>query len=381
MMIIVALVGYGIYINYTSGKHVAKMTAAQYVRVRGATVAYREIRPVIYFPAINLYAPKMSDMHFQLEGTITRIYVKQGDRVQPGQLLAEIVNNEMAAQVLQAEGKISSAESSVIRWGNMRNRYKMLEGIGGVSRQQIEEVESNLQSAQGELAASKAYRDQLVTRLGYQQLVAPYEGDILKIYHAPGAVVRSGDSLLLIGELSSLYFRSKIADSEFEQLQLLAGAAQIAIKSNELGDKAYAAVSQEAVNAGQASEFAVQITEVAPPPEVSASYRTVVFQINNAAGLLEPGTYHQAKIFPKEQRRVMAVPKEAIVEEKQQPTVFVIGADSRLELRHIKTGVRDENYVEVLEGVSENETVLISTDEDDEFSPGMKVRLVQAESQ
>jgi multidrug efflux pump subunit AcrA (membrane-fusion protein) len=55
----------------------------------------------------------------------------------------------------------------------------------------------------------------------------------------------------------------------------------------------------------------------------------------------------------------------------------VVCPDSRLEQRQIKTGIRDDKYVEVQSGVQENETVVL-VGIDDEFASGMKVQVIQA---
>lgn len=375
IMLIIVLVGYGIYVNYASSAHVAKLASSQYIRVVGAEAAYRDIRPTVELSAINLYSAKMSDVRFQIGGTIANIYVKSGERVRAGQLLGEIVNHELAAQVLQAEGKISAAEANAVKLDNTRIRYQNLEKLDAVSRQQAEEAVANAKAAAGELASARAYRDEVAARLQYQKITAPYDGFVLKIYQAPGAVVRGGDELFLIGELSSLYFSSRLASLELDQLQPTQGGLKLSVKRSEFrGGTNISGLS--AGNVGQVIDFDVQTAEVAHDQNPGLLYRNVIFHVNNPAGLLEPGTYHQVKVYRSSNRRVLTVPKEAVSTE-EQPSVLVITADSRVEKRLIKAGVKDENYVEVLDGLTEKDIVVIAGRDGSELEPGTKVQLVQ----
>ncbi|HBS61058.1 MAG TPA: hypothetical protein DEA44_17565 [Firmicutes bacterium] len=374
IILICLLAGYGIYVNVTSSAHVAKMTAAQYIRVKSAPVLFREITPAVYFPVVNIYSPNMLDVHFQLDGILTSIFVKPGDRVRTGQLLGEIVNNELLPEVLQAEGKVRAAEANAVQWNNTLRRYQILAAQNAISRQKLDEAVASLSAAEGELDSARAYHGAMVTRLGKQQIMAPCDGDVLQVYHAPGAVVRNGDSLVMIGELASLYFRNIAASDMLEQLQPLTGEFKLAVQRSGTMEKVYASALKG--DAGGGNDFDLQIAEISPPLDTPAQYRTVMYKINNASGLLEPGTYYQVKIYSTSKRRALCVPRDAIMGDAE-PFVFVVGPDSRLEQRPVRTGIRDDEYVEVQAGLAENETVVV-VGKYAEFVPGMKVHTIQA---
>ncbi|BBB90644.1 MAG TPA: efflux RND transporter periplasmic adaptor subunit [Methylomusa anaerophila] len=376
IVLIGLLAGYGIYVNATSSAHVAKMAAAQYVRVRSAPALIREIAPAVYFSVVNIYSPNMLDVHFELDGMLTKVFVKPGDRVRAGQLLGEIVNTELPSQLLQAEGKIHSSEATVVKWENTLRRYQALATQNAISQQQLDEASTSLKAAGGELTSARAYHGELITRLGKQQIVAPCDGDILQVYQGPGAVVRSGGSLVMIGELASLYFRNDVAGDILEQLQPLTGRFKLAVHRGDVMEKAYSSSLKDGGTTGGTDAFDLQITGVSPPPETPARYRTVEYRINNSAGLLEPGTYYQVRIYSTEKRQVLCVPQDAVMG-GAAPFVFVVGPDSRLEQRPVRTGIQDDEYVEVQSGLSENEVVVVAG-KYAEFVPGMKVQAIQA---
>jgi len=315
----------------------------------------------------------MLDVHFELDGILTAIFVKPGDRVRAGQLLGEIVNHELPSEVLQAEGKVRAAEANAVQWDNTVRRYQILAEQNAISRQKLEEAIASQSAAKGELDSARAYHGAMLTRLGKQQITAPCDGEVLQVYYAPGAVVRKGDSLVMIGELASLYFRNNIASDMLEQLQPLTGEFKLTVQRKGIMEKAYAVASKG--NAGGGTDFDLRIAEVSPPLDVPAPYRTVMYKINNISGLLEPGTYYQVKIYATDKRRALCVPQDAIMDDAE-PFVFVVGPDSRLEQRPVRTGVRDDEYVEVQSGLAENEIVVV-VGKYAEFAPGMKVQPIQ----
>lgn len=310
IVLIGSLVGYGIYINSTSSAHVAKMAASQYFKVNGAKAMYREMSPVMYLPTVNIFSQKLSDVHFQLDGVVTNILVKPGDKVQAGQLIGEIVNQEMPSQILQAEGKIRSAEANVVRNGSLLKRYGELVEQGIVSRQQYDDTLSNLNASRGELDVAKAYQEQLSSRLAGQKVVAPFDGDVLKIYHAPGSSVRAGDSLLMIGDLSALFIRITISNEILDQLVPLSGEFRLAIQESRIVERVYDS-NLNSSNTKDDKDFDVQIVQVNPPEDIPAQYRTVLFKIINSSGFLEPGTFYQTKIYGKDKRRILTIPRDS----------------------------------------------------------------------
>lgn len=372
MIVLVGLlVGYGIYVNVTSGAHVTKMTAEQYFRVGGATASFREIAPTVILPMANVYSDTMLDVNFQIDGTLTKLYVKAGDRVRAGQVLGEIDNNELPAQIVQAEGKIKSAEAGVIKWEGTAKRYQTLAEVNAVSRQQLDDALESLQAARGELTAARAYCDQLTARQGGGQVIAPHDGDVLRLYQPQGAVVRAGDALVMVGDISSLFVRHNAASTVLAQL---AGQLRLAVRKNDAAEKAYA-TSLAANDAGNGTDFDVRIDEIVPTPDIPAEYRTIVYRISNPAGLLEPGIYYRLKIYGTTKRRVLSVPAVAVRGDAES-FVFVVGPDNHLEKRKITTGIRDDDYVEVKAGLQENEVVVVSG-QDDDMKPGMKVQVTR----
>lgn len=372
ILLVGSLVGYGIYVNVTGSAHVDKLAAAQYSRVIGTKAAYRDIAPVLEFPALYLQSSWMLDVHVKLDGTLSRLYVNPGDQVRAGQLVGELVNDELPAQILQAEGKINEARANLVKYNNTLARYKLLIHAAGISKQQLDEAVSNKEAGEAILMTAEATRSQLLSRLSGQQIVAPRNGDILKIYVREGAFLRTGEAVVMIGDFSTLSVRENMRQEMFERLLPLDSSYLLVLPENRDIDKSYASNYRQEGAGGERS-FKIRPEKINPPPEIAAPYRSVVWRIENPGGLLEPGTYYRAKICGTQKHHVLSISRKSVAG-KTNMKVFVIDADNRLIERTIRTGIQDEEYVEVIDGLKEGEVIAVTGVEG--LSTGAKVQVV-----
>ena len=374
ILLVGSLVGYGLYVNISSNAHVEKLAAAQFMRVTGAKVAYREIVPVVNVSTLYLQSAWMLDVHVKLDGTITKLYVAPGDQVKAGQLLGEIVSDELPSQVLQADGKVNEAKANLVKYENTLARYQNLVTVGGVSKQQLDEAVANQAAGVAQVMSAQAYRDQLASRLTGQVITAPRDGDILKVYSKEGTFIRTGESMVMIGDFSVLLARENLRHEVLEKLLPLDSRFQMLLPDDQPVSKAYASNFRRE-NPGGRRSFPIKLNKVEPPLEVPARYRSVVWEVDNAGGELEPGTYYQVKIYGAEKQRLLTLPRQAVNGESDW-WVYLVTPDNRLTERRIRIGVQDDQYVEVLSGLQEGDTVVLSGREG--LFPGQKVQVTEA---
>lgn len=372
ILLVGSLVGYGIYVNVSSSAHVEKLASAQYSRVIAAKAAYRDIVPVLEIPALYLQSSWMLDVNVKLEGTVSRLYVNPGDQVRAGQLLGEIVNDELPSQVLQAEGKINEARANLVRYNNSLARQQSLVGAGGVSKQQLDEAISNQAASAASLMSAEAMRNQLLSRLSGQQIFAPRDGDILKLYTKEGSFMRAGEAMVMIGDFATLTARENMRQEILEKLLPLDSPFLLVLPENRTVSKSYASNYRQESATGDRS-LSVRLDKIYPPMDVPAPYRSVVWKIENAGGLLEPGTHYRAKIYGTQNRRVLTIPRKAITG-KTNLRVFAISADNRLTEKTIRIGIQNDEYVEVVAGLNEGDIVALNGLEG--LQSGSKVQVV-----
>ena len=112
-LLMIGIIAYKIYANISTGKErAARALAGRTVTVEAAAVGRRDLSPVFTFSA-NLEAVWSTEVSTKADGRIDKLFVEEGDRVTAGMVLARLDMNELAAQVMQAEGQVLQAQATL----------------------------------------------------------------------------------------------------------------------------------------------------------------------------------------------------------------------------------------------------------------------------
>jgi RND family efflux transporter MFP subunit len=115
-------------------------------------------------------------IHPQVDGHVTRIYVKSGDRVKTGTPLLQIDPARQQASVLSQDAARAAQEANVAFAKQQLARARELYAVGAISQQEFEQAETNLNTAMAQLSSLAAQvKEQRVT-LQYYHVVAPTAG-------------------------------------------------------------------------------------------------------------------------------------------------------------------------------------------------------------
>ena len=190
-----------------------------------------------------------------------------------------------------------------------------------------------------------------------QDVIAPIDGEILILYKQQGSYVTAGTPIALIGDFSRLSFSMPVEDKYAQRLSI-GDRAELSFTSNQILRKAYD-TEYAAGNKGEEQIFSVHVTEITPPLNETASLRKIVWEIDNRVGLLEQQAYSGVILKSARARRVLAVPLAAMTDSNRN-AVFVVTSENTLERRAVKTGSDDGNFIEIVSGLSEGETVITS---------------------
>jgi RND family efflux transporter MFP subunit len=123
----------------------------------------------------------------EVDGFITRIFVKSGDRVRAGAPLVQIDSRKQQAAVNSTEAGRDGVEAQVRYWRQQVKRLEALVEAGAISRQEFEQAQTSLRNAEAQLAALDAQVREGRVELQYHRVVAPQPGIVGDI------PVREGD--------------------------------------------------------------------------------------------------------------------------------------------------------------------------------------------
>lgn len=298
------------------------------IAVRVASVEKKVVD--LDFTANGNFIPKQ-ELNFLSEnaGRVAAIYVDEGSRVSKGQVLARI-----DAEIINTDRETAQAAyQNALR---DEARYKSSFETGGVTQQQLDQAKLATQNAKLRLQASQR-------RVSDANIKSPINGIVNKRYIEVGAFVNAqGTQMFELVDVSKLKLKVTVNESQVASLKV---GDQIDIKSSVFPTE----------------KFTGKITFIAAKADATLNFPIEIEVSNNAKGNLKAGMYGTAIFnFPKQAPSIL-IPRTAFVGSVSSNQVFVLDkANNTAKIRNVITGRILGDNVEVLEGLSEGETVITS---------------------
>lgn len=340
VLALVGVISYRIYDNISANKErAAKVSQGRGAAVETGVVSRRDIIPLLTFSA-NLEPLWNADISPKVDGRIDKLSVDEGDSVTAGMVVGVLDTNELAAQVMQAEGNLLSSQASLEQAELDLSRAQALAQQGAVAVQALDSARTKRDLALGQVRSAQGNLVLLQARLNNANITAPRDGIVVKRYLQAGAYAKAGAQVISIADVSCLLGKATIGEA---QLSEIAVGLPAVIKVNALQDK----------------EFAGTITRLSPAASLPARTFTAEVTIPNSSGILKPGMFSKIIIPGAVHKNALVVPERALVLREDQKTVYVITAENKVQQRILKLGYVGEGWAEVLEGLTDGERIVV----------------------
>ena len=143
--------------------------------VEVVTLAERPVETVTEYIG-TVKSRRSTTIQPQVEGFLTRIVARSGDRVRQGAVLMEVDAGRQEATVANLEAQRTAREADLVYWKQQTDRLRNLLEAGAVSQQEYDQAAATLRSGEAQLSAiDQQIREQRV-ELGYHRVVAPAAG-------------------------------------------------------------------------------------------------------------------------------------------------------------------------------------------------------------
>ncbi len=272
----------------------------------------------------------------RIMGTITSVKVKEGDRVQAGQVLATIDDSDIVQRVKAAEKGVEAARQQRSLADVTYQRYKKLHDDRALTGQELDQIETQNKVADIEYERAKAMHQEARVYHGFARVTAPVSGVVTEKKTDPGSMAVPGVPLFTIEDTSGYRIEANLDEKHAGKVKL---GMEAGIYIESLG-RAIKGV----------------ITEVVP--SVDPMTRTFLVKISISGEGLRNGSYSKVSI-PAGKKEILLVSKKAIVEKGQLTGVYVVDAKSIMTYRLIRAGRVYGDKVEILSGMSPNERVIV----------------------
>jgi RND family efflux transporter MFP subunit len=276
-----------------------------------------------------------------------------GSRVAQGELLAEIETPELDQQLSQAiaarnqtAASMELARTTVERWEALRKR-------DAVSQQELEEKRSGFVQARANVAGADANVERLRQLESFKRVVAPFAGVITKRNVDIGDLIDSNKPLFLLSQTDPLRVYVSVPQA---YAQLVRTGQPAKVTQAELRGRAFSGTVARTAGSIDAASRTMQV-EIALP---------------NKDGALLPGAFVQVELSAAASG-ALTIPSNALLFRSQGVLVARVEAGGTVHLQLVKLGRNLGEAVEVVEGLSGNETLVLNPS--DSLAEGDKVQV------
>jgi len=297
---------------------------------------------------------------------VDRVRFKDGQRVPKGAVLVELRATEQDAGIAQAEARLVEARRAY-------DRYKTLGDQGWASKAQVDQFEAAWRSAQADVSAAKARQNDRMIR-------APFAGVVGLSDVAPGALVNPGAPIVTLDDVSVMRVDFQVPERYLGQLR--EGQTLLATADAYPG---------ETIN-GRIALLDTRVDERTRAITARAEFP-------NASGKLKPGMLVRVGVS-RGQRTNPSAPESAVSVQGDGAFVYILhtrapgqagqpgrqaqagqgqggqggqGQGAMVEQRPIVTGLRQQGFVEIVDGVKPGDRIV--ADGLNKLQPGQPVRI------
>lgn len=314
-------------------------TANNLLEVEAVEVGYETIDDEI-FSSGTIQANEVVELSAEASGIITDIYFEEGREVQEGDLLVKINDSELQAQKQRAEFRLNLAEQR-------EDRQRRLLERGGISQEDYDATLNEVNVLRSELNLIDAQIEKTEIR-------APFSGLIGLKYVSVGSYIGPNTRIASLQEVDPIKIDFSVPERYISRVTV--------------GDGINFTVQ------GVDSTFTGEVYAI--EPRINTETRTLQIRAisENNGELLYPGAFANITLILDEIDDALMVPTISIIPGLNSQKVFVVN-DGVVEEKIIRSGIRNSEKVQVVEGIEQGDIVL--TTGLLQVRPGMEVNITE----
>lgn len=309
----------------------------------------------------------------QVNGQLTKLYVKQGDRVTRGQLLAEIDPTLQQTELRKTEAELESAQAQKQAAQALLRQYLLELRRQQTLAKERSGVQSTLEKAQAQydsqvaqlrvnealIVQSQMALETAKANLGFTRIMAPIDGEVLGIVTKEGQTIVSSQTaptILVLANVDTMTVNTRISETDILKVNVGQPLWFYVVADPE---RRYES-QMDAIQEASAESLREETSGQQANQQSSAIYYNGMFNIANRERLLRTSMTAQVFIITAQAKNVLRVPLSALG--KQQPDqryqVQVINGNQTA-TRWVLLGLRNGQYAEVKAGLDQGDQVVL----------------------
>jgi len=272
----------------------------------------------------NARANESVDVSAKSSNIVTAVRFRDGERVRRGQVLVQLDDAQVRADVAAAEAALTESESQY-------NRSRELLSTQALSKSSFDQLEATMKANRARLAAAQARLEDTVIR-------APFSGRVGLRRVSVGTLISPGDVITTLDDTSVIKLDFSVPENFVATLR------------EGLSVRATAP-------AFPGRTFAGKVASIDSRVDLATRSVTVRALLANEDGALKPGMFLNVSLA-NDDRQALVIPEEALTPEAERQYVFVVDGN-KAERREVQIGMRRPGFVEVPTGLQAGEKVVI----------------------
>ena len=298
----------------------------------------------------------------RVTGELQKIHFKEGQEVAKGDLLFTIDPRPLEAALREAKARLEKDKALAEKAEADNRRYENLVQGGFISREQYDQVRSNLSSLLATVAGDEAAVENARLQLGYTAIYSPISGRTGTILIDQGNMIKANDdnkSLVVIEQVHPIYVSFSVPESNLPKI----------IEGMKGGSLPVTALSDGSTNGPEKG----RLTFVDNSVDSKTGTIRLKGTFDNRERRLWPGQFVNIALTLGRLQNVVTIPSQAVQTGESGLFVFVITPESTVQLKPIKTGKSYGGETIIESGIMAGEQVV--TDGHLRLIPGASVEI------
>ncbi|EAL3327372.1 efflux RND transporter periplasmic adaptor subunit [Campylobacter coli] len=334
----------------------------------------------------KVYAKDQVDVGAQVSGQIIKLYVDVGSHVKQGDLIAQIdedkQQNDLDITKAQLESAKANLESKKVALEIASKQYQREQKLYAAKASSLENLEiqkNNYYSLKASVAELNAQVIQLEITLknakkdlDYTTITAPIDGVVINVAVDEGQTVNANQNtptIVRIANLDEMEIKMEIAEADVNKIKI---GTELEFSLLNDPQKTYRASIASIDPADTEVSDSSSSYSSSSSSSSNAIYYYAKFYVQNKDNFLRIGMSIQNEIVIASVKDVIAVPTYAIKNDAKGYYVEILQNQKAVK-KYVKFGIKDSINTQILEGVDENEELIISSSADG-LVPEMKLR-------
>jgi RND family efflux transporter MFP subunit len=274
-----------------------------------------------------------------------RLFVQIGDHVDKGRLLAEVDSRTLKAKCDADAAALQVAQANLEYSQLDLGRKRQLSTAQIISRSELDLAEKAFSVAEQQRDQARATLADSTTQLGYSQIFAPISGVVSTVTTQEGETVAASfaaPTFVTLLDLTKLEVWAYVDETDIGHIRI---GQQARFTVDTYGDR----------------EFHGTVTSIHPKAEIRdnvVDYVVVVRFTTPRGFILRPEMTTTVTVDLDRRNHVLALPIRAVRRDGGRAFVLCRN-DGKAERRSVTTGIRDDSYWEIVEGLHEGDEVLV----------------------